>query len=424
MKLASYWLETAPAFAGGAQGEPPSRADVVVIGGGFTGLSAALALAKTGADVVVLEAAGVVSAASGRNGGHCNNGLAHDASALVDRFGLERTRALYRAFDDGVERVAAIVGEEGIDCDFRRSGKLKLAAKPGHAGGLERLQAFLAREIDPDTAFLMRSDLEAEIGSRVYHGGLLYRRSAMLHVGRFGVGLAEAASRRGARIYENTPVSQVRRDGARMIVEAGKARISCGAVLLATGAQTTRPFDYFRRRIVQVGSFIVATAPLSDALAREIAPGNRTFVTTKHIGNYFRLTADNRLVFGGRARFAISNPTSDASSGVILERAMRAIFPQLRDTRIDYCWGGLLDMTADRLPRAGEREGIHFAMGYSGHGVQMSVYMGEAMARVMAGDPAANPWRDLAWPAVPGHLGKPWFLPLVGAWYRMRDLYE
>jgi glycine/D-amino acid oxidase-like deaminating enzyme len=422
MKLASYWLDSAPAFAAGAQGPIESRVDAVVIGGGFTGLSAALALALAGADVVVLEADRVVAAASGRNGGHCNNGLAHDPVALAAKLGIERTRALYHAYDAAVDTVERIVAEEAIDCDFRRSGKIKLAAKPGHVAALARSHQLLAREIDPDTVLLSRADLEGEIGSPAFHGGLLYRRSAMLHVGRFGIGLAEAAVRRGARVFEHAAVTGLSRAGGRFRVTTERGSIEAAQVLLATGAYTTGPFGYFRRRIVPVGSFIIATEPLPPELAHEVMPGRRTATTTKHIGNYFRLSPDNRLIFGGRARFAMSSPASDAHSGRILERAMRAVFPQLAGTRIDYCWGGLVDMTADRLPRAGENEGIHYAMGYSGHGVQMSVHMGQVMADAMGGRPAANPWRGMPWPAVPGHFGKSWFLPIVGAWYRVKDL--
>jgi glycine/D-amino acid oxidase-like deaminating enzyme len=140
------------------------------------------------------------------------------------------------------------------------------------------------------------------------------------------------------------------------------------------------------------------------------------------VGNYFRTTADNRLVFGGRARFAMSNPRSDQKSGQILRATLGTVFPELADARIDYCWGGLVDMTADRLPRAGLHGGMFYSMGYSGHGVQMSVHMGEIMADVMAGKAEANPWRELDWPAIPGHFGKPWFLPFVGAYYRFQDL--
>ena len=147
-------------------------------------------------------------------------------------------------------------------------------------------------------------------------------------------------------------------------------------------------------------------------------------MTTKNIGNYFRISPDNRLIFGGRARFAMSNPQSDAKSAPILERTMRQVLPQLGSVRIDYCWGGLVDMTADRFPHAGLHEGMHYAMGYSGHGTQMSVHMGLAMAEVIGGRPEANPWRGFDWPAIPGHYGPPWFLPFIGAYYRFLDLVK
>jgi glycine/D-amino acid oxidase-like deaminating enzyme len=150
-------------------------------------------------------------------------------------------------------------------------------------------------------------------------------------------------------------------------------------------------------------------------------PGRRTCTTSQHVGNYFRLTADHRLVFGGRARFAMSSPKSDLKSGAILQAQLREVFPQIADARIDYCWGGLVDMTQDRLPRAGTRDGMHYAMGYSGHGVQMSVYMGDLMARRISGEARPNPWRDVDWPAIPLHFGKPWFLPLAGLYYRALD---
>ncbi|WP_288474212.1 FAD-binding oxidoreductase, partial [uncultured Pseudomonas sp.] len=153
----------------------------------------------------------------------------------------------------------------------------------------------------------------------------------------------------------------------------------------------------------------------------ELLPNRRTYVTSRIIGNYFRTTPDHRLIFGGRARFALSDPRQDAKSGAVLRNALGQLFPSLAQTPIDYCWGGLVDMTADRLPRAGEQDGLFYAMGYSGHGVQMSVHMGRVMAEVLEGRSQANPWRVLDWPAIPGHFGKPWFLPLVGLYYRVQD---
>ncbi len=423
MKPVSYWLDTAPAFSGGETGSLPARCETAVIGAGFTGLSAALAMAREGVDVVVLEAEGVAGAASGRNGGHCNNGLVRQVAAIADAFGLERAQAFYRTFDQAVETVERVTGREGIACNFRRSGKIQLAAKPSHFESLRRTHALLASGIDPQTSLVEPADLAREIGSPRFHGGLVYHRSAMLHPGRLGSGLARAAHRHGARIWENSPVTRWRRSprgGHELETAAGT--LEAGKILVATGAGTGPVFPQLHRRILAVGSFIIATEPLAPHLVDAIMPTRRTAVTTKHIGHYFRMAPDNRLIFGGRARFARSNPASDRKSGRILARSLKRLFPVLGDVRIDYCWGGMLDMTMDRLPRAGVIDGCHHAMGYSGHGVQMSVHMGEVMARVMAGDIEANPWRDLPWPALPGYATRTALLPLAGAWFRLRDI--
>jgi len=404
------------------EGPVEGHADVAVVGGGFTGLSAALALAKRGARVVLVEAGRVGGEASGRNGGHCNNGLSSDFRATAERLGLPAARALYHAYDAAVDTVERIIGEEAIDCDFRRSGKIKLAAKPDHFDGLARAYEYMVREVDPDLDLVPRTELSGEIGSDLFHGGLIYRKSANMHMGKFVAGLAGAAARHGAVIHENAPVTALRRLGGRKHeIVTRRGTFVADQVLLATGTSIKGPFGFFRRRIIPVGSFIIATGPLSENVLGDLIPNRRTATTTRHIGHYFRTTPDGRLLFGGRARFAMSNPTSDAKSGAVLERGMLAMFPQLQGTRIDYCWGGLIDMTADRLPRAGEHEGLLYAMGYSGHGTQMSVHMGQAMAEVINGTAAANPLRALEWPAIPGHFGKPWFLPVVGAYYRLQD---
>ncbi len=163
------------------------------------------------------------------------------------------------------------------------------------------------------------------------------------------------------------------------------------------------------------------TEALDPALLRQVLPKDRTYVTSLNIGNYFRTTADRRLVFGGRARFAVSNPTSDSRSGEILRRAMTQMLPQLGQSQVDYCWGGMVDMTADRLPHAGEQDGLFYSLGYSGHGTQMSVWMGRVMASLLAEKRTENPWQRDTWPALPGYHGKPWFLPLAGLYYKAKD---
>lgn len=422
MKFLPYWQDTAPRFANASAEPLEGSFDVAVVGGGFTGLSAARAFAKAGATVAVLEAGEVVSEASGRNGGHCNNGLARDLAAVAAELGLERSIALYKAFDSAVDTVESVVRDEAIDCDFRRSGKIKLAAKPEHFASLAKSYEFLAKHVEPDALLVTPQECRNEIGSDLFYGGIVYPRSAQMHMGRFGCGLANAAVRHGARIFEHAPVITLERlNGYAHRVGTPRGHIEAKQVLLATGTSRRGPFSYLRRRIIPIGSFIIVTEPLRAYVSASIMPTRRTATTSKHIGHYFRLTPDNRLIFGGRARFALSDPQSDAKSGRILEKQMVQLFPEMKGTRIDYCWGGLVDMTADRLPRAGENNGLFFAMGYSGHGVQMSVHMGQAMAKAMGGDASANPLAGLEWPAIPGHFGPPWFLPFVGAYYRVLD---
>ncbi|MEH0074596.1 FAD-binding oxidoreductase [Pannonibacter sp. Pt2] len=422
MKFASYWQDTAPVFTGGATAAPSVLYDVAVIGAGFTGLGAARRLAMEGRRVIVLEAATVGFGASGRNGGHLNNGVAHSFTGAISTYGVETAKAMYKAFDDGIETIERIVGEEGIDCNFRRAGKLKLASKPQHYEVLARNFEAINRTVDPETAMLSKAGLAGEIGSDIFHGGMLQKKSAMMHMGRFVVGLAHAAARHGAEIHENTPVTGRRQTAAGHELETPKGIVRAAKVVLATGAYTPRTFSFFRRRIVPVGSFLLATRPLTDTEVQSVMPGNRTCVTSLNVGNYFRLAPDNRLIFGGRARFsATSNQTSDEKSGRILKDALKGIFPQLGDIEVDYCWGGLVDMTKDRFPRAGEADGVHFAMGYSGHGAQIATHMGEIVADQILGRARTNPWSSLPWPAIPGHLGQPWFLPLVGAYYKFKD---
>lgn len=421
MKYLSYWHDTAPAFAGAAEGDVEGHFDVAVVGGGFTGLAAARKLAMGGARVVLLEAERVSSGASGRNGGHLNNGLAHSYLAAKAELGKERAIAIYRALDESVDEIEALVAEEGIDCNFRRAGKLKLASKPQHFEAIARNFEAVHSEVDSDTALLSAADLKDEVGSP-FHGAMLSKKSAMMHMGRYAAGLADAASRRGAVIYEDAAVTGQGSAGARHILQTMRGTVTADQVLVATGAYTTPNFGYFRRRIIAVGSFIIATRPLTDAEVAATMPGNRTCVNSMNIGNYFRLSPDNRLIFGGRARFsATSDQRSDAKSGEILRESLARIFPQLAHVEIDYCWGGLVDMTRDRYPRAGYHDGLWYAMGYSGHGAQFSTHLGMVMADAMLGRNDRNPLKGLDWPAVPGHFGKPWFLPLVGLYYKMLD---
>ncbi|MDO0916673.1 FAD-binding oxidoreductase [Streptomyces sp. DT2A-34] len=425
MKLTPYWLDTAPQGPDRSRTEVSGHVDVAVVGAGLTGLSAALHLARKGAKVAVLEKETVAWGASGRNGGMATTGLSIGTRDAIARYGVETTRRYLTTYHDAVDTIEKLVAEEGIDCDFARSGKLLLASKPAHFDGLRKTHEVLTRLGLDETRTVPKSDLHSEIVSDRYHGAMVDTKSAGLHVGKFTRGLGEAAARAGAEIHEKAPVEQVRRlGGTKHEVVTARGIVRADQVLVATSGYTSRPFRWLQGRIAPVGSFIIVTEPLGKDVCDQIMPTRRMASTSMNLLHYFRITPDHRLLFGGRARFAMSNAQSDEKSGRILHKAMTEVFPQLSRTRVDYCWGGLVDMSMDRMVHAGEQDGLFYSVGYSGHGVQMATYMGKQMAEYMDGTLDANPWRDLSFKRIPGHFGPPWFLPFAGAYYKFKDLIK
>jgi glycine/D-amino acid oxidase-like deaminating enzyme len=422
VKQISYWLDTAPAGPDYANEALPDSVDVAVIGGGLTGLSAALHLARKGASVALLEQHRLGWGASGRNGGMATTGLALGFLTAISRYGFPTASKLYLTYNDAIDTVEKLVADEGIDCDFHRTGKMNLACKPAHYERLAATHETLATRLNYETDLVPRSAIRSEIGSDYYHGALTDPKGAGLHVGKFVRGLATAAAGLGVQLHEQAEVTGLRRASGQVHdVQTARGTVRASQVLLATSGYTGPVAPRYRRRIVPVGSFIIVTEPLPQELVDELMPTRRMASDSKNLLYYFRITPDNRMLFGGRARFAMSSPDSDLKSGRILHKAMISVFPQLAGRQIEYTWGGLVDLTLDQLPHAGEHDGLFYSMGYCGHGVQMATYMGRQMAEVMNGHPDANPWRDFAWPAVPGHFGPPWFLPFAGAYFKLQD---
>ena len=425
MKFTPYWLDTSSPGPDRSTTEVGGKVDVAVVGAGLTGLSAALHLARKGAQVAVLERDTVAFGASGRNGGMATTGLSIGFRDAIARYGFESAGAMFLAYNDAIDSVEKLVGEEGIDCDYARSGKMTLAAKPGHYEGLLKTHDVLAERLGYETQMVPKSGLRSEIAGDFYHGAMVDPKGAGLHVGKFTRGLGESAASLGAQIHEKASVEQVRRlGGTKHEVVTSRGTLRADQVLVATSGYTSRPFRWQQLRIAPVGSFIIVTEPLGKEVCDQLMPNRRMASDTKNLLYYFRITPDHRLLFGGRARFAMSSPVSDEKSGRILQKAMVSVFPQLAQTRVDYCWGGLVDMSMDRMVHAGEHDGLYYSLGYSGHGVQMATYMGKQMAEYMNGALDANPWRDLTFKRIPGHVGPPWFLPFAGAYYKALDVIK
>lgn len=410
------WSATARQMALPVADSPPDRLDVAVVGGGYTGLAAARALAREGASVAVLEAGAIGSGASGMNGGFVLPGYKADPAAMVRRLGAERARALFRDSLAALEFVERLVAEEGIACDWHRPGSVYLAARPAHLRALEAEQRLLAGW-GHRTELLGAAEIRNEIGSDGYHGGLVDPVSGALQPADYVRGLAAAAARAGAVLVEGHRVGRLRRVESGFELTAGGAVLRATEVLLATNGYTDRLLPWLARRTVPVGSFIIATAPLPAELAGRLIPRARVLSDTWNLLHYFRLSPDGRLVFGGRAAF---RPESLGRSLRLLRRDMTAVFPELAGTAVEYGWGGTLGFTLDRLPHAGRHGGISYALGYGGHGVALASWLGDQVGRALAG----GPWPALAsvpFRAVPFYDGRPWFLPLAGAYYGLMD---
>jgi glycine/D-amino acid oxidase-like deaminating enzyme len=413
-----YWwngLPPAPPFAAPL----PAKADVVVVGSGYTGLSAALCLARGGASVLVLERDTVGFGASSRNGGQVLTGLKVGARELVRRYGVARAREMHGASLAAIAHLEALIAREGIDCGYRQCGHIEAAFKPAHFERFRRDQAFLATTFGHEVRLLERKDQGQELGTDYYHGILVDPRSGCLHPARYVRGLAGAAERAGARLREHCPVLEIRRGDGGFEVRCAEGSVAADAVLVATNGYTD--LAPFRKALVPVGSYIVATEPLPDGAARDLLPRGRVAFDSKNFLFYFRLSDDSRLLFGGRAQWTPSTAESTRQSAAILKAALAQVWPGLRDLGIDWAWSGNVCFTPDLLPRATTLGGVHFAGGYAGHGVAMATYLGTLVGERLLGEPDRNPFRDLPWKAIPAYDGRPWFLPAVGAYYALQD---
>ncbi len=393
-----------------------------MIGSGYTGLSAARTLAQRGASVVVLEKETIGWGASSRNGGQVLTGLAIDPAALIKRVGLEHAKALHAASLQGLDYIEGLISAEGIDCDFERVGHLEAACKPAHFAHFQQSQELLTREFNHSTRLLDRSQQHEELGTDYYHGVLIDEHSAGVHPAKYVHGLAQAAERAGAQLHEKTPALAVERGAAQWRVFTPRGPIGAREVLVATNGYTDAVAPSLRKRIIPVGSYIIATEPLADDVATKILPRRRMVYDSKNFLAYFRLSQDHRMLFGGRAEYKLSSPQTTRRSVDILRRSMVEIFPELANVSIEYSWSGNVCFTMDRLPRIGRLNGLHYALAYAGHGVSLATYLGAQAANLITRTGEPSVFVDRPFDSIPLYTGAPWFMPLGALWYKLLDV--
>jgi glycine/D-amino acid oxidase-like deaminating enzyme len=425
----NYWLETLSSSSPSSEEPLPQTSDVAVIGAGFCGLSAARALARRGLRVAVLEAETLGWGASSRNGGMVLTGMKLPFPTLIARYGRDDVRRMYAASLESIDLVEQIVSEESIDCAFSRSGHLEVACKAKHFAAYAEAAAGIQKEFGHTLRVVPKNELRQEIGSDIYFGGMLDDTSAGLNPAQYVTGLAKAAQRAGAHLYEHTRVLNVQSESnngtRRFRVSTSRGSLFAREVLVATGAYTSSATPTLRKKVIPIGSYIIATEVLSPDLSRELSPRNRMIYDSKHFLYYYRLTPDNRMLFGGRAAFFPESEATIKESAELLRRGMIWVYPQLRETKVDFVWGGTLDFTFDVMPHSGTMDGMHFAVGFAGHGVAAATWMGTKLAAVICGEPDENPFSTISFPDAPMGLrsGNTWALPVAGMYYRLLDYF-
>ncbi len=424
MKTDNFWTETAK-FPGSLPGsELPARTDVAVVGGGYTGLHAALALRKAGVDVTVLEKETIGWGASSRNGGMLTPGLKASAKNIVRWYGAEQGKVFWDWAWEAIDHVRETVESERIDCDFDYRGFAALMYRPEHLGQWDSYMSFLKQHFGFEGyRRVTQGELRSEIGSDSYHGAYVGEHAAGLQPARYVFGLGLAAARRGAVLLENTEVRRIDRQQGGFEVHTPAGVLHAGEVLLATNGYTTAgPLPGARDGIFPIGSYIITTEQLPADLQGELSPRGRMFYDSKWFLNYFRLTPDGRMLFGGRNNLSTGLDLEESARR--LQTRMLEVFPQLAGCRLTHSWTGKLGVTFDLMPHVGRINGVHYAYGYGGHGVSIASKLGKEVGELLAGVRTDSPFLHIRHPRTFVARFEKLFLPFVEKYFRIIDRFS
>jgi glycine/D-amino acid oxidase-like deaminating enzyme len=409
-----WWDDTA--FPMLPESPLPATADVVVVGAGFTGLTAAARIGQHGKHAVVVDSGALGEGASGRNAGMIHAGVRRDSVYLERKYGPPG-KALHDASVEAYAFVASTAKSAAPDAEYRQCGWLHLAHRKSRMKGLRRDESHRRQHLGEATVMLEEAALEAEAPCRGFHGGMLTDNGASIHPARYLAGLARLAMDRKAEIHPYTRVTGIEPRGAGSVVHTTRGDITAAEVLVATNGYTDAAAPWARSRIIPIGSYIIATEPLGDARAADISPHRRMMSDTRNFLHYWRLSPDGRMVFGGRTSFV---PVNVPRARDRLYAAMIEMYPQLAGVRITHSWTGNVGFTFDQLPHLTREGGVTYAMGYCGSGVALGSWMGTLAGEWIARG-ARPAFADLRFPRLPGYRGHPWFLPLVGVYYSLLD---
>lgn len=418
-KTTPYWWDRSPrpTFA---TAQLPREVDVAVVGSGYTGLHAALQTARGGRSTLVLDAEDAGFGCSTRNGGQISTSVKPSFALLARRHGEVQARAILEDGRQSLKWIGDFVADEGIDCDFNVVGRFHAAH---NEAAYKRLVAALANEpngLETAGQVVSRADQRSHLGTDAYHGGVIYPRHASIDPGRYHQGLLERVKAAGTTIAANCPVTGIERleSGFRLTTPQGE--VHARDVVIATNAYTSKVTPWHRRRVIPIGSYVIATEEIPASLMDRLFPTNRIVSDTREVVYYYRVSPDRkRVLFGGRVSHGETDPRI---SGPKLRAELVRLFPELAETRISHSWMGLVAYTFDTLAHTGMHDGMYYAMGYCGSGVAMASYLGMRTGQKLLGLQEGNTGFDATtFQTRPLYTGNPWFLAASVAYYRWRD---
>jgi glycine/D-amino acid oxidase-like deaminating enzyme len=397
-------------------------ADVAIVGAGYTGLSAALTLARAGRAVQVFDRMRPGEGASTRNGGIASGSLRPSHSKMVRQFGQRRADAIQREAKAAREYLAALIRSESIACDFKMTGRFTGASTPEAYESLAREAEFLRKTLGIEAHAVSRAEQRSVLGTDFYFGGLYRSDIGGLHPAKLHAELLRLCLAAGVTVHGETAVTGIRQDGSAFEVHTARGRTRAGSVIVGTNGYTDGFDPWLRRRLVPVRSRIIATAPLSDNLMRQLMPKGAMCGETRKLHYYYRPSPDGtRILFGGRDGSVAGDPSWPVGH---LRRALADIFPEIEGVEITHTWFGHVAMNRDMVPRIFTRSGVRYAAGYCGSGVVWAIWAGrKAALELLDCADKASALRFRPPPAIPLFNGRPWFLPVVFGWMTLQDRY-
>ena len=400
----------------------PKETEVLVIGSGYTGLCTAIQTCRNGLDTVVLDAQDAGWGGSSRNGGQVSPSIKPSFQELSRKYGEEPARELLKEGNNALKWIGDFIQEENIDCDFKRVGRYYGAHSLSQFKHLEKIINEQPEGLQLDVNLIPKSQQHTEIGSDFYHGGIVHQNHASLDPARFHQGLLEGALTSGAQIKTHCAVNKIEKKGGTFQIHTEAGTMSAREVVVATSGYTGTATPWHRRRVIPIGSYIISTELLAEDLVNELIPRDRVITDSRKLVVYYRASPDRkRILFGGRVSLNETDPDKCAKP---LHKKLTQIFPQLAKIKVSHSWMGFVGFTFDHMPHTGDKEGVHYAMGYCGSGVCLSSYFGTKLGQRLAGLSQGNTvFTDITFQTRPFYKGNPWFLAPSILYFQLRDRF-